>query len=128
MANVINHVQGDLRPRKVLTITDEDENPVDLTVGGISTIRMHMRESGSDVLHATVPCTMLTGLQNADGTVNSNAPYNVAGKGGRIQVEWTTASVATAGKFEGEIELVYGDGTTQTTYGLIPITIRSQIG
>jgi hypothetical protein len=126
--DVINHVQNDLRPKRVLTLADENDVPVDLTVGGISSIQMHMREKGDDVLKATVPCTMLSGIVQADGTVSYAAPYDVGGKGGRIQIEWTAESVDTAGTFEGEFELVYGDGTTQTTYKTTTITIRDDIG
>lgn len=127
MANVIKHVQNDLRPKKQLTILDENDNPLDLSAGGISSVQMHMREVGADEVKATVPCTLLSGLVLDDGTVNYAAPYNVGGRGGRIQVEWTAQAVDTAGSFEGEIELVYGDGTTQTTYSIIPITIRDDI-
>ena len=129
MANdVINHVQNDLRPKRVLTLTDENDLPVDLTIGGISLIRMHMREVGDDALKATVPCTMLSGIVQPDGTVNYDAPYNTAGKGGRIQIEWTTAAVDTPGSFQGEFELVYGDGATQTTYQTTSINIRDDFG
>ncbi len=126
--DVINHVQNDLRPKRVLTLTDENDLPVDLTVGGISTVRMHMREKGDDVLKATVPCTTLSGIVQADGTVSYTPPYDTAGKGGRIQIEWTTAAVDTAGVFEGEFELVYGDGSTQTTFKTTTINIRDDIG
>jgi hypothetical protein len=129
MANdVINHVQGDLRPKRVVTLTDENDNPVDLTIGGISYVQMHMREIGSDVKKATVPCTMLSGIVQPDGTVNYAAPYDVAGKGGRLQIEWTAAAVDTPGSYEGEFELVFGLGDTQTTFKKTTITIREAIG
>ena len=126
--DVINHVQNDLRPKRVVILTDENDNPVDLTVGGISYVQMHMREKGDDVLKATVPCTMLSGIVQPDGTVNYAAPYDVGGKGGRVQIEWTSGAVDTAGTFEGEFELVYADGSTQTTYKTTTITIRDDIG
>ena len=126
--DVINHVQNDLRPKRVLTLTDENDVPVDLTIGGVSSIQMHMREKGSDELKATVPCTMLSGVVQADGTVSYAPPYDVAGRGGRIQIEWTAGSVDTAGVFEGEFELVHGDGATQTTFKTTTINIRDDIG
>lgn len=126
--DVINHVQNDLRPKRVVTLTDENDLPVDLTIGGISLVQMHMREKGDDVLKATVPCTMLSGVVQADGTVSYTAPYDVGGKGGRVQIEWTAAAVDTAGTFEGEFELVYADGSTQTTFKTTTITIRDDIG
>lgn len=127
MATVINHVQNDLRPKKALTLLDENDQPVDLAALAPSTVRMHMRGSGGGDFKATVPCTLLSGLVNEDGSVNNTAPYDVAGKGGRIQVEWTAGSVDTAGQFDGEVELVFGDGTTQTTYKTITINIRDDI-
>jgi len=126
--DVINHVQNDLRPKRVLTLTDENDVPVDLTIGGVSSIQMHMREKGSDELKATVQCTMLSGVVQADGTVSYSPPYDVAGRGGRIQIEWTLLSVDTAGVFEGEFELVFGDGSTQTTFKTTTINIRDDIG
>ena len=125
---VINHVQNDLRPKRVVTIRDANDEPMDLTVGGVSFVRMHMKERGGDTLKATVPCTMLSGVLQDDGTVNYNAPYNIAGKGGRVQIDWVPLAVDTPGQFEGEFELVYGDGSTQTTYQTTAINIRDDIG
>ena len=126
--DLINHVQNDLRPKRVVTLVDENDVPVDLTVGGVSYVQMHMREKGDDVLKATVPCSMLSGIVQPDGTVSYAPPYDVGGKGGRVQIEWIADAVDTAGTFEGEFELVFGDGSTQTTYKTTTITIRDDIG
>jgi hypothetical protein len=71
--------------------------------------------------------TNLPGLLQEDGTVITTSPYDVAGKGGRCVVNWTsTALSGDAGDYEGEIEITFADTTIQTVYDTLKIKLRAQ--
>lgn len=125
MASKIKLVKDDTGPPLILSITDEfTGNPVDLS-NASTVILFKLRAVGSTTIKSTITATKLTGLQNADGTVTTSAPYDVAGYGGRCQVSWAPTSLDTAGEFEGEVEITFNTGVIQTVYNLVKISVRS---
>lgn len=123
MADKIKLVQGDTKPALVVSLTDETSGQP-LGLNG-ATVRMYFRAVGSTTILATITGVLLVGALNSDGTVNSSAPYNVLGAGGRCQFLWGSTDLnQPAGDYEGEIEITYGDGTVQTVYDLLKFKLR----
>jgi hypothetical protein len=123
MAEKIKLVQGDTKPALVVTLTDETTGePIGLTG---ATVRLYFRAVGSTTVLATLVGTLLVGKVNADGSIISTAPYNVLGAGGRVQFLWGSSDLnQDQGDYEGEIEISYADGSTQTVYDLLKFKLR----
>jgi hypothetical protein len=117
-------VEGDTRPRLVFTLQDADGDKIDVSN---AIVRFKMRALGSTTLKANVICTNLSGVLEDDGTINYDPPYNVAGVGGRVRVDWGPTDLDTSGRYEAEIEVQFNDGTLQTVYDKIPVTIREDL-
>jgi len=123
MAEKIKLVQGDTKPALVLSLTDETTgSPIGLTN---STVRMYFRAVGSSTVLATLTGYLLVGRVSADGTIDSTAPYNTLGAGGRVQFLWGSTDLnQDAGDYEGEIEITFADGTIQTVYDVLKFKLR----
>jgi hypothetical protein len=123
MAEKIKLVQGDTKPIIVVSLTDETSgSPLDVSA---ATTRLKFRAAGGTTVLATLTGSNIAGKLNDDGTVNANAPYNVAGAGGRCQFLWGPTDLnQPAGDYEGEIEITYSDGSIQTVYDLVKFKIR----
>jgi hypothetical protein len=124
MTTKIRLVEGDTRPRPIFTLRDKQGDPINLSG---STVLFKMRKLGETVLKSEVSCTILSGLLLEDGTVDYTTPYDVAGIGGRIRVDWDADDLDASGRYEAEIEITYNDGTVQTVYDKISITIREDM-
>ncbi len=106
MAEKIKLVQNDTRPALVCTITDDiTGDPVGLTG---ATPRLKVRAVGSDTLQATVIGSVTDGTNGVVAFYPASAPE----------------MLDTAGDFEGEIEITFGDGQIQTLYDVIKFKIR----
>ena len=87
-----------------------------------------MREIGATAVKDTIVCNKLAGRLGDDGvTVDSTTPYETPGKGGRIEVPWTTLATDTVGEFEGEVEITFGSGRVQTLPRRVPISVLEQM-
>lgn len=124
MANKIKLVQGDTLPALVISVVDRETGEA-LDLSDAVTL-FKLRAVGSNVVKESVATSKLTGWVNTDGDLIVTAPYDTPGRGGRIAVQWTETALDTAGEFEGEVEATFGDGSVQTVYDLIRITIRPQ--
>lgn len=123
MSERIKLVQGDTRPQIKVVLLDE-ETGVPLSLVGATAV-LKFRALGADTLQASVPGILATGFENADGTINTAAPYNVAGAGGRVIFIWAEGDLdCEPGDYEGEIEVTFSDGTVQTVYGLLKFRVR----
>jgi hypothetical protein len=117
-------VQGDTAPSLQLVITDKaTAAPVDLSG---STVLVKFRAVGSEVVKATMSCDLLTGYVEEDGTIITAPPYDIAGAGGRLQMNWTADALDTPGEFEAEVEATFSNGRIQTAYDLLKFTVRPQ--
>lgn len=121
-------VQGDTRPQLVMSLTDESTGrAIDLSGAG-TTIRMLFREVGADSAKAIMPCYPIAGYRDPQtGEVSYAPPYDVAGKGGRVVMDWSADALDTAGEFEGEVEVNFGSGWVQTAFRMQKFTVREQI-
>jgi hypothetical protein len=125
MATKIRLVEGDTRPRLIFTLRDKDGDVIDVSSANVL---LKMRPLGQSILKAEVSCTKLSGLRDDDdGSISYAPPYDAAGVGGRIRVDWSSTDLDTAGRYEAEIEITFADGTKQTVYDKISITIRGDM-
>lgn len=125
MSEKIKLVQGDTRPQLILSLTDDSTGlPIDVST---ATVRLKFRAAGETTILATLSASPIAGVVQPDGSVNSLAPYDVAGKGGRCAVGWTADALnQPAGDYEGEVEITYADASIQTVYDLLKFKLRSQ--
>jgi hypothetical protein len=123
MAEKIKLVQGDTKPALVVSLTDESTgSPID--VSGATT-RLKFRAAGTLTVLSTTTATKIAGRVTEDGTIDSTAPYDVPGKGGRVQFNWAAGSLdVPPGDYEGEIEISYPDSTIQTVYDVLKFKVR----
>lgn len=119
----IKLVSGDTRPQIVVDLKDQDGNAINISGG---TVRMYFRKAGETNLLQTIVGTLLTGFRNEDGTLITDAPYNVAGAGGRASFSWPAGSLnVDAGSYEGEVEITFPDATIQTVYEKLKFKVRA---
>ncbi len=109
MSNVIKLVQGDTRPSLQITLTDEKTGtPLNLTG---TTLVLKFREAGAEVLVGTVPGSVVDPVNGVCVFHWSAVPNILDGE---------------PGSYEGEIEIGYPDGTTQTVFGTLRFYLRAQ--
>jgi hypothetical protein len=117
-------VKDDTRPNPVVDLTVK-ETGLPFDISAASLIELKIRASGGSAIIATLTGTALIGLYDPDtGVLDTASPYNVAGKGGRVSFSMSSAATATAGNYEGEIEITFSDATIQTVYDLVKLTVR----
>lgn len=109
MAEPHKLVQGDTGPQVKVTLTRSDTgSAIDLTEA--STCRMHFRKKNSD--------TVLFSLSNAsDATNQGNGIAIFAFSGTQLDV--------SPGDYEGEVEIVFNDGSRETVYETIDFVLRA---
>ncbi len=107
MAQTFKYVQGDTGPQIRVTLTnDDDSTPVDLTS---ATVTLHFREAGAESV-----------LFSRQFFINSETATN-----GIAVLQWNTGDLdVDAGTYEGEIEVVRGDGIRETLYDKLKFKIR----
>lgn len=100
--------QDDTSPELQATLKDADGTAIDLTG---ATVRFHMRQSGSTTAKVDAAATVVTAAS------------------GIVKYTWSAADTDTEGRFEGEFEVTYADGSIETVpnTGYIPIRIRGDI-
>lgn len=123
----IRLVQGDTAPQLQLSMTDQrTRRPLDLSAPG-TTARLLFREVGADIVKATMPCFAIAGYVDPEtGDVDYRPPYDVAGRGGRLAMDWSADALGTAGEFEGEVEVTFPDGRIQTAFAILKFQVREQ--
>ncbi|MNR49010.1 hypothetical protein D3C85_1683290 [compost metagenome] len=74
-----------------------------------------------------MPCFPIAGYVDPEtADVDFRPPYDVAGRGGRLAMDWSATALDTAGEFEGEVEVVFPDGRIQTAFAILKFQIREQ--
>lgn len=107
MANIFKYVQGDTGPQIRVTLTNEDnDEPVDLTS---ATVTLHFREAGADTV-----------LFSREFFINPDEATN-----GIAVLQWNEGDLEVeAGSYEGEIEVIRGNGVRETLYDKLKFKIR----
>jgi hypothetical protein len=112
MTNKMRLVQHDTGPSLVFTLANS-QTGVPINVAGC-TVVMHLRRVGSTEIKETLQLTLRPGVEMRDwkGAValSFDAPYDVAGYGGRVQLDWTETALDEEGRFEGEVEVTLQNG------------------
>lgn len=123
----IKLVQGDTGPQLVLSLMDQRTGqPIDMSDPG-TTVRVLFRALGSPTTKAVMSCYPIAGFFDAEsGTVVTDPPYDVAGRGGRVVMDWSADALDTVGDFEAEVETTFADGRIQTAYAILKFTVREQ--
>jgi hypothetical protein len=119
-------MQGDTGPALKLQLTDPDSNdaPIDLSAAGTSVALLVRTAGGETSTIATIPTTKLTGYVEEDGTVNEASPYNIAGAGGRVQVDsWPAEVNAALASYNGWVQITWASGLVQTLRRPVPIVV-----
>ena len=118
-SDTIKYVVGDTKPVITVTVKDSNtaesgftldaQNPATWDVISIasSTVKLFLRKAGSTTLSAT----LTGGSPSSDGTVTFTP---------------ATSTFATAGTYEGEIEVTYDDGTVMTIHDLLKFNVRDE--
>ena len=114
-SDTIKYVVGDTKPVITVTVKDSNtaesgftldaQNPATWDVISIasSTVKLFLRKVGSTTLSGGSP--------SSDGTVTFTP---------------ATSTFATAGTYEGEIEVTYDDGTVMTINDLLKFNVRDE--
>lgn len=123
MSCAVKLVRGDTRPQLRFTINDENTGAfVDITG---ATVLLKFRASGSSAILFTRTGVLLSGLEQADGSITYAPPYDTAGAGGRVAFDFVAGNLdLDAGAYEGELEVTFSDGAIQTVYNPQKFTIR----
>jgi hypothetical protein len=108
VAEKIKLVQGDTKPAIVCTITD-DTTGAAVNITG-ATVLLKFRAAGATALTATVTGSVTDGPNGKLVFYPASAPEMLSGD---------------AGDYEGEIQITFADGTTQTVYDLLKFKVRA---
>jgi len=121
---VIKLVQGDTKPVLLVDVKDANTGlPIDIST---ATTRLKIRMANAASIKDTIVGTPLPGLTLTDGTLNTAAPYDVAGVGGRVGFSWGADSLDTAGEMLGEVEVTFDDDSVQSVYDVLRFKVREQ--
>jgi hypothetical protein len=107
MTDKIKLVRHDTRPVIVCTITDDTTGST-INITGC-TINLFFRAVGSTTLQATVVGSITDGANGQVTFYPSNAPEMLSG---------------AAGDYEGEIQILFTDGSIQTLYDTLKFKVR----
>lgn len=107
MADPILLVQGDTGPQIKVTLTREDSGLAEDLTG--ATVSLHFKKKNTDTVLFT-----LTGQSTADEKVDGVTFFLFAN--GQLNLD--------AGKYVGEVEVVFESGTRETVYEIIEFTLR----
>lgn len=129
MTNKAGLVQNDTGPSLIFTIADNQTGePIDISGGSAV---MHLRKVGETEVKESMDLVLVAGIerQNWAGTVtlSTASPYNVAGSGGRVRLDWSATALDTVGEFEGEIEVTTANGRHFTVDRKARFRVRGEV-
>jgi len=113
MVDIVSLVKGDTVANLKVSLVREDNNTA-FGIAEASTVNLHVRKKGTTTPVYTIP---------KDATLSSEASGILIFKMGTTGV-FLDQNTVTEGYYEGEIELIFTDGTTQTVYETVPFQVR----
>lgn len=120
----IKLVQGDTKPVLLVDVKDNNTGlPIDIS---LSTTRLKIRMVDGTAIKESIVGALLPGKTEANGTITTTAPYDVAGFGGRVGFAWTPTALDTAGEMLGEVEVTFADLTIQSVFEVLRFKVREQ--
>ena len=124
MGDKINLVAGDTRPQLVFSITDEaTKQPINLAGASVA---FKFRRFGAKEIKATMPCGLLAGRLNEDGSIDYSGVSATPGASGRAFMDWSPTALDAEGDYQGEIEITFPDGGVQTVFESLRFKVRAQ--
>lgn len=108
MAGTIKLVRNDTRPYITVALTDQNSG-LPINVSGATT-RVYFRRAGETTVLSTLTCSLPNG--GGDGLVRFNFPAPA------LDVE--------PGSYEGEIEIEFAPGDTQTVFKPLKFLVREE--
>lgn len=98
--------------------------PVDFSAASTE-VRLKTRlASGVDVTETV--CTKLVG-RKVPGGIDTEPPYDLAGRGGRVVAECDATVFPEAGTYEGELEATFAGSQVATPYQKLRIDVREPV-
>lgn len=126
--DVIKLVQYDTQPSLQLVVYDAlTSDTFDLSDGGTSAYFI-LHAKGAKAAKEIILCQKLPGIVNDDGSISYPPANSVPGSGGRVEVHWTGTALDTAGTFDGAVQVVWNDGTQQTTPDTVTVSVQPAWG
>ena len=125
----IDLVQGDTGPATQVSLTDPDQAdaPIDLSAAGTAVrlvVKTAPRGGETSTIVATITCSKLTGYVQADESITTEAPFNVPGRGGMVQIDaWPTVLTNVVGSYIGWIEIAFESGLLLTLKRPVPVVV-----
>lgn len=126
MSSRIKLVQGDTRPSVIVDLLDNTTyDPIDVSAVGTN-VYMRFFAADTTTILATLLAAKLPGQLMPDGTFDSSVVP--AGSGGRVVFNWPAGTLnVAAGNYEGEVYIVFADGTVQTIYEKLRFYVREVV-
>ena len=123
MSCTVKLVRGDTRPQLKFIVTDENTGAVQDITG--ATVLLKFRATGTELILFALTGILLNGLELESGLISYTAPYDVPGAGGRVAFEFAAGNLdIAAGAYEGEVEIMFSDSSTQTVFKTQKFTLR----
>jgi hypothetical protein len=116
-------------PQVQLSVVDRSRprnpQPVDVSAG-TTVVKLRVRARGTTTPVVEIVCIKQTGKVELDGSINTAAPYDVAGRGGRVVADCAASVFPTAGIYEGEVVVEFGATNRKTIpYDLLAFKVRA---
>lgn len=118
-------VAGDSAVITSRLIIDRLGLPLDLSAAE-TTVKLRVRIVGAVAVKAEVDGDKLAGLERKNGSISLVPPYDVAGKGGRVEFPCDETVFDMAGDYEAEIAVTFSGGARNTVYDLLTFVVRDR--
>lgn len=124
MTQRIKLVQGDQLLQIIGSIT-EDDNGAPVNLAG-AVCRLKFRQEGETTILFVSVGANIPGLEDEDGNVNTDPPYDVPGSGGRVAFVFPQDALndVEPGNYEGEVEVSFVGGAVQTVEDIAKFKVR----
>lgn len=86
----------------------------------------NFRKVGTNQVLVALLGVLLPGKVMPDGSINLTAPYNIPGRGGRVQITFADGDLnVPGGNYEAEVKAVFGGGSIATAFDPLNFLVRA---